>query len=336
MKKNISRNRKFFSRYLFLLLFMGLFFAAEPAAENYPSKPIVVMVPYSAGGATDFQARTITSEAKNGDSFGQPVVILNKPGAGGRIGWDWFASRAEKDGYQLATYNIPHLIAQSIVFKTKYSIDNLEPISNWGADPAVLVVSRISGFKSLEDLIDYARTNPGRITVSGAGLYVGHHIAFLQLQKAARIKLNYIPTQGGVPALQLVMSEKVSAGFNNLSDAVRNRERLNILAIADLQRNSEFAPEIPTFLELGYDIDDSSVNFRGLMAPSGTPSSIVDFLAERSVRMFRNDDVQKRMQTSGSPMKIMTREEVQRMWRERHAYLSQLLSSLTSEHMPAK
>ena len=96
-----------------------------PAQADYPDKPIGVMVAYGPGGATDFQARIATLASGKEGLIGQPIYILNKPGAGGRKGWNWFASEASQDGYMLAAYNVPHFIAQSIVFDTKYNINNL-------------------------------------------------------------------------------------------------------------------------------------------------------------------------------------------------------------------
>ena len=97
-------------------------------AADYPDRPISVMVSYGAGGATDFQARIVTMMAANEKLLGQPMVIINKPGAGGRVGWNWFASEAETDGYTLSAYNVPHFIAQSIKGGVKYSADSFEPI----------------------------------------------------------------------------------------------------------------------------------------------------------------------------------------------------------------
>ncbi|MFQ5684337.1 MAG: tripartite tricarboxylate transporter substrate binding protein, partial [Candidatus Binatia bacterium] len=289
---------------------------------------VSVVVAYSPGGATDFQARIVTMMAGKEKYLGQPIVIFNKPGAGGKVGWNWFAEKAKKNGYQLAAYNIPHFIAQSIVFKTKYNIRNLEPIANWGADPAVLVVGRDSQFNSVKDVIDYAKKNPGKITVSGAGLYVGHHIALLQFEKAAGVQLKYIPHKGGVPALKSVMGGQVMAGFNNLSDAYRSRSRLKILAVADLQRDKEFLSDVPTFKEQGVDVDDSSVNFRGIMAPKGTSSAVIKLLAERVPHMFRDKKVIKKMLAGGSPMRVIERDRVLKMWQEREQYLKGLLAKL--------
>ena len=297
-------------------------------AEAYPERPVSMVVSYSPGGATDFQARIVTMLAGKEDYLGQPMVILNKPGAGGKVGWDFYASRAKQDGYELAAYNVPHFIAQSIVFRTKYNIDNLEPIANWGADPAVLIVGKDSPFNTLEDLMTYARSNPGKVTFSGAGLYVGHHIAFLQFARATGLKMTYVPHKGGTPAMKSGMGGQVAAGFNNLSDAYRNQDSIKILAVADLKRNTEFLPDVATFKEQGVEVDDSSVNFRGIMARKGTPPEVVDYLAQRVPLMFEDKKTLKKMNSAGSPVRIIPRDEVIRMWKEREVYLKDLLSDL--------
>lgn len=300
-------------------------------AGEYPDRPVSAMVSYGAGGATDFQARIVTMVAGNKKYLGQPMVIINKPGAGGRVGWNWFASQAEKDGYTLAAYNVPHFIAQSIKGGVKYSTDSFEPIANWGSDPAVVIVGKDSKFNSMKDLVDFAKANPGKLTLSGAGLFVGHHIAALQIQKATGAKMAYIPTKGGgAAAMKAVIAGDVLAGINNLSDAFRARQagNIKILGVADLERNKEFLPDVPTLKEQGYDVDNSSVNFRGLMVPKGTPQAIIDKLAAKIPEMFANGRVAKRMKAGGSPMKIMTRDKVKKMWAERQAFLKELLKGL--------
>lgn len=303
--------------------------AAAPAtAQDYPDKPISVVVAYGPGGATDFQARIATMVAANEDILGQPIVIVNRPGAGGQVGWNWMVESAPKDGYTLLSYNLPHMIAQSIVFDTKYNTDNIIPLANWGADPAVLIVGSDSEFQTVDDLVAWARENPGQLSVSGAGLYVGHHVASLQLEKAADVDLNFIPAQrGGVEAMQLVMGGQVQAGFNNLADAFRNQDRLRILAVADLERN-EFIPDVPTFKELGYDVDDSSVNFRGIAAVEGVPEDVLDLLAERLPVMFENDQVKNRMEGAGAPLRVMDRAAVEEMFANREKALRELLADL--------
>jgi len=304
--------------------------AAPMAAAEYPERPVSLMVSYGAGGATDFQARIVTMVAGNEEYLGQPMVIINKPGAGGRVGWNWFASEAENDGYTMGAYNIPHFIAQSIEGGVKYSAESFEPIANWGADPAVVVVGADSPYNTIEELVSYATENPGKVTLSGAGLYVGHHIAALQIEKATGAKMAYIPTKGGgAAAMKAVIAGDVVAGVNNLSDAFRAREAGNvkILAVADLERN-DFLPDVPTMQEAGFDVDNSSVNFRGVMVPKGTDPAIIEKLAATVPAMFENARVAKQMQAGGSPMHIMTRDEVLEMWEARKETLTDLLAGL--------
>ena len=312
------------------LLMLGVSIAN---AESYPDRPIGVMVAYNPGGATDFQARIATLASAKLDkdekpiSVGQPIYVTNKPGAGGRKGWNWFASKAPRDGYMLAAYNVPHFIAQSIVFDTKYNVDNLEPVGNWGADPAVLIVGKDSQFNSATELVEFAKANPDKVTISGAGKFVGHHIAFLQLEKAAAIDLKYVPGKGGVGAMKLVKGGQVKAGFNNLSDAARTAGDIKILAVADLERHA-FLPDVPTLKELGIDVDNSSVNFRGLMVPKGTPQAVIDHLATTVPIMFNDKKTLGKMKQTNSPVHIMNRDEVLKMWAERQAALTELLAGL--------
>ena len=312
----------------YLLSILTLFAFASTASADYPDRPVSVTVVYNPGGATDFQARIVTMMAGKEEYLGQPIVILNRPGAGGRVGWNQFADKARANGYELAAYNVPHFIAQSIKFDTKYNIDNLEPIANWGADPAVFIVGKDSPFNSIADVVAFAKENPEKLTVSGAGLFVGHHIAYLQVEKAVGAKLKYVPHTGGAPALKSVIGGQVMAGVNNLSDAYRSRDNLKILAIADLQRNQEFLPDVPTFMEQGLDVDDSSVNFRGIMAPKGTPPEVIDYLAERVEAMFNDRRVNGKMKDGGSPVRVLGRAEVQKMWAERQEFLGELLQGL--------
>ena len=311
-----------------LLSLVGLAYAT--GHPQYPERPVMLMVSYGAGGATDFQARIVTMTAGNQDALGMPIAIINKPGAGGRVGWNWLATRAKKDGYTLGAYNVPHFIAQSIKGGVRYSTDSFEPIANWGADPAVFIVPTDSPFNSMTDVVAWARQHPGKLTFSGAGLFVGHHIAALQLEKAAGVKMAYIPNKsGGAGAMKAVVAGEVMAGVNNLSDAFRARKAgtIKILGVADLQRNA-FLPDVPTMQEQGLEIDNASVNFRGIMVPKGTPQHIIDQLAIKIPAAFAHPRVAKKMQAGGSPMHIMTREEVQEMWSARRKTLQELLGEL--------
>jgi tripartite-type tricarboxylate transporter receptor subunit TctC len=310
------------------LLVVALCGLASPGWAAFPDKPLSMVVTYPPGGATDFQARIVTTMSSEDKFFGQPVVVINKPGAGGRVGWNWFAEKAASDGYWLSTYNAPHFIAQSIVYAdSKFNLDSFEPVATWGADPAVLIVPKDSPFKTLKDLVEFARANPGKVTVNGAGLYVGHHIAMLQLAKAAGVTLTYVPEQGGTPAMQSVMGGKVMAGFNNLADAYRNRDFVNILGIADTQRHA-FIEDVPTFIEQGIDVDNSSVNYRGIILPKGTDPAIIAHCEKVFLAMFVDKRVQELMAQSGSPMHVLNRQQTIELFRKVQQNLKELLKDI--------
>jgi len=316
-----------------VVLWGALFTTSVPArdVDAYPAKPITMMVSYDPAGATDYQARLAVMMSEKENYFGQPVVVMNKPGKGGQLGWNWYTETAPHDGYMLAVYNVPHFIAQSIMFNTKYSISNLEPIANWGADPAVLIVSKLSPYKSVADLVAFAEEHPGQATISGGGTFTGHHIAMLQLEKAAGVKLKYSPFDGGRPALEAVVSGVVIAGFNNLSDVYRSLDKVNVLAIADVVRDKTFLPSVPTLRELGYNVDDTSVNVRGIMVQSTVAPEVVDFLANRTPLMFNDTAVAEKMRAGGAGVRIMNRKQVKMMWSERERSLGKLLAELKAE-----
>jgi tripartite-type tricarboxylate transporter receptor subunit TctC len=298
-------------------------------AQDYPERPVMLMVSYGAGGATDFQARIVTMTAGNEDrsacrspSSTSPAPVAASAGTGSPPRPKPMATRWR---LQRSAFHRP--VDRG---RRDYSTENFEPIANWGADPAVFVVAKDSDFNSMEDVVDYAKENPGKLTFSGAGLFVGHHIAALQLEKAAGVKLAYIPNnKGGAGAMKAVIAGEVLGGVNNLSDAFRAREAGNvkILGVFDLERN-DFLPDVPTLKEQGFDIDNASVNFRGVMVPKGTPQPIIDKLAATVPQMFENARVARRMKAGGSPMQIMTREEVQAMWKAREETLKELLADL--------
>lgn len=311
---------------MLVVAFAVLGFSMTAAAE-YPDKPIRLMVPYNPGGATDFQARIVTMKSQT--YVGQPMVVINKPGAGGMVGWNWIVTSAKKNGYDIYSYNLPHFVAQSIAFpkKAKYNIRNFEPIGNWGNDPAALIVAKDSPFNSAKDLIEFAKKNPDKVTCSGAGKFVGHHIALLQLNKACGIKVKYIPYTGGVPALLGVINGEVKCGFNNTSDAFRSKDRLKILAIADTSRDS-FIPDVPTLQELGYEVDDTSCNMRGIGAPEGTPPEILAKLSDAFVKMCNDKGIQKQLKATGCGIKVIGRDELKKVWAKREAFLKEMLAGL--------
>ena len=129
------------------------------AAESYPSGPINVICTYSPGSPTDLNARCASIAAADEKYFGQPMAVVNKAGAGGMTGWNWVIDRGSRNGHPMTVYNLPNFISQSIVKKTKYNIDNMEPLVNFVADPVVMMVKKDSPFKTVADVVEYAKKN---------------------------------------------------------------------------------------------------------------------------------------------------------------------------------
>jgi tripartite-type tricarboxylate transporter receptor subunit TctC len=148
--------------------------ASAALAQDYPERPLMLMVSYGAGGATDFQARIVTMTAGNEDALGMPIAIINKPGAGGRVSAGTGSPRRPKP---TAIRWAPTTCRISSPSRSKggvqYSADSFEPIANWGADPGGVRRGPDSAFNSMEDVVNYAKENPGRLTFSGAGLVRG-------------------------------------------------------------------------------------------------------------------------------------------------------------------
>lgn len=288
--------------------------------ENYPRRPIELIVAYSAGAATDTQARILAEYAE--EELGQPVVVQNIEGSGGQVGWNEFA-KADADGYTLAAYNLPHILAQPQVHSTEYTKETFEPIMNWGFDPTVFAVTEDSPYDNLEELLDAAEENPGEISIGKAGLYIGHHFLILQMQDETGVEFNQMPYPGAADALANLLGGHIDAVSGNLSDMYRRQEDVNVLAVAAEERHP-YLPDIPTFKELGYDSAIMSTD-RGVAAPKGTPEPIIEVLTEGFYQVAENPDYQAKMEEAGADTLFLTRDEVSLEFEEREQVIVDLL-----------
>lgn len=299
------RTKKIMAFFLFCCLVILASCSSSSSSADFPNKSIQMIVAFSPGAATDTQARIIAKYAN--EYLGQELVIVNRPGGGGQVGWNAFAS-VEPDGYTLAAYNLPHIITQPLVEQTSFSVDTFEPLVNWGGDPTVFAVKSNSDITSLEDLIAKAKANPGSITVGNAGMFVGQHLAILLLEDAASIELEAIPFQGAADAIASLLGEHTDVVSGNLSDIYRLGDEVRPLAIATEERH-DFAPDIPTFSELGYPEVIMSTD-RGIAAVKGTPPEIIEKLEEAFLHILNDENFLKEMEQAGADMLIMNREEV--------------------------
>ncbi len=297
--------------------------SSKSNVDKYPDKSVQMVVAYSPGAATDTQARIIAKYAK--EYLGQEVVIVNKPGGGGQVGWNYFSS-VKPDGYILSAYNLPHIITQPLVGNTSYDIDTFEPIVNWGGDPTVFAVRNDSQMKTLDDLINAAKESPGTMTIGNAGKFVGQHLAILLLENAAEIDVEDIPFKGSSEAISSLLGGHTDILAGNLSDIYRLGSEVRPLAIASEERHP-FAPDVPTFKELGFPQVIMSTD-RGIAAREGTPEEIIEKLEKSFLALLEDQEFLDEMEKAGADMLVMDRQQIKEEIDRRSKDYKELLKSI--------
>jgi tripartite-type tricarboxylate transporter receptor subunit TctC len=247
--------------------------AAPAPAADFPTKEVQVLIPYAAGGATDLVFRALA--ASTAKYLGKAVVVVNKPGGGGTVGFTE-AAQARPDGYTLVTAVTPLTVLPHQV-KTQFTYQSFEPVINVVQDPTMFQVRADSQWKTLRELLDYATKNPGMITVGNSGAGGGVHLAALAFEKAAGVRFNHIPFAGGGPSVTALLGGHVHAVSVSPPEGI-NHVRAGKLRIVALfaDRRMEAFPDVPTVRELG--VDFSLTQWRGLAAPKGTPPGVVQKL----------------------------------------------------------
>ncbi len=279
---------------IFLALVCVMMFAVPTLAGKYPAKKIVYQIPFNPGGQSDLEARRQQPLLEK--LLGVKVVIEYKPGGGGSVGWANLV-RKKPDGYFISGINIPHIILQPLARgNAGYKTEQIVPIAFFQATPIGLAVLKKSPFKTLKDFVDYAKKNPGAITVGGSGTWSGHHIANLQFQKMAGIKLTYIPSKGAAPSVASFLGGHVQALWGNSNDLYQHRERIRVLGFGT---EKPFAPmpEVPTFKSQGYALL-ASID-RGAGAPPGTPPEIIQVLEKAFLTIANDPAIKAKMLQDG-------------------------------------
>ena len=276
-------------------------FAAGPAfaqAAPWPSKPITYVVPFAAGGTTDILARLIGEKLSK--ALGQPIIVENRPGAGGNIGSD-FVARAVPDGYTILGGTISsHAINVSLYAKMPYDPEkNFAPITLIGSLANVLAVNADSPIRTVQELIAEAKAKPGALTFASSGAGTSQHLAGELFKRLAGVEITHIPYKGSAPALQDLIGGHVSMVFDNVVAvaALIKSGKVRPLGVTSLKRVQAF-PDVPTIAESGLP-DYEVVSWQGIFAPAGTPPDIVKRLNEEIVRILRMPDVVERMDTLG-------------------------------------
>jgi tripartite-type tricarboxylate transporter receptor subunit TctC len=276
--------------------------AAGPAsaiAQDYPTRPIKLIVPQSAGGGADILARTIGE--KLGQSLGQAVVVDDRPGAAGIIGTDAVA-KAAPDGYTLLMGAIStHAINKSLYPTLSYDpVKDFTPVTLVATAPLVLVVHPSVPVSSTRDLIALAKAKPGQLFFGSAGSGNSTHLAGELFKTMAGVDLVHVPYKGATPAETDLMGGQVQVMFTSILSGLPHIKagKMKALAVTSARRSS-IAPELATVAETGlpgYDVNP----WYGLFAPAGTPRAIVDKLNREVVRILQLPDVRQRFATLGA------------------------------------
>ncbi len=273
--------------------------AQAPAVAGFPSKPIHIVVGFAAGGNTDIVART--TAARMQELLGQPVIVENKAGAGGVIATE-FVAKAAPDGYTLLMSSLgPHTISPSLLKSVGFDpVNDLAPVSNVAQNALVLLVNPALPVKSVNELIAYAKANPGKLNYGSSGVGSTTHLSGEVLGSMTGTKLVHIAFRGGSLAIVAVLAGDVQMMFANLSDALPQIKsgKLRPLGVTTARRVLQL-PELPTIAEAGLPGFDVAP-WNGLVAPGKTPPEIVARISDAVQRIAREPSFRDKMFEIGS------------------------------------
>jgi tripartite-type tricarboxylate transporter receptor subunit TctC len=286
----------------FTILFLGLlsvFCKTSFAQSNYPNKPINFIVPYGAGGSADSRSRQIAQ--KMSVILKQPIVVDNKPGAGGNIGTEAIV-RAAPDGYTIGMGNFaPMSVNKTLFGNLRYDPEtDLTPIILIEKGPLVLVVNPNSPFKTVQDIVAAAKAKPGVLTFSSGGIGGSHQLSAELFEQNAGIQMIHVPYKSGSAALTDLMGGNVDLMFDQMYSAVPSikADKIRPLAITSKKR-SPLLPNVPSFAELGYPKVEV-LNWQGLIAPKGTPKAIIDKLNAAANEALKDPQLRELMLSQGN------------------------------------
>jgi tripartite-type tricarboxylate transporter receptor subunit TctC len=290
-------------RFSAALAAVSFLFAGSALAQDYPSRPITLVVPFTAGGIADSGGRVV-AKALSG-ILGQPVIVENKAGAGGIVGGE-FVANAKPDGYTLSIASNGVAVTFPFLFK-KLSFDpqkNFTPVHGISISPLMVAVRSDAPYKTLPELIDYAKKNPEKINFASVGQGSAHHMLAELLQKEAGIKMTHIPYKGASAAFTDFLGGSIDLMIDYQLQLAPLAEagKINILAVAAAERLPTM-PQVPTFVEQGYKTVLVSA-YSIVLATAGTPQPILDKLSAAVAQLLKDPEIVKYYSDRGS--RLMT------------------------------
>jgi tripartite-type tricarboxylate transporter receptor subunit TctC len=299
---------------VFVALAVGLLPAAAAYAQGYPNKPVRIVVPFTAGSATDILARTVGQ--KLSEAWGQPVVVENRPGAGGTIGAA-IVAKSPGDGYTLLVHSAAHAYNPAIYANLSYdTVRDFVEVVPLAGQPNVLVVAPSTGMKSVADLIATAKQKPGALNFASAGNGSGTHINGEKFRIAAGIDVLHIPYKGTPEALADTMAGRVTYFFSPISAALPQVREGKLVALGvSTAKRSNVLPNVPTIAESGLPGFDYDL-WVGMFAPAGTPADLVERINRDVLRVLQTPEAKERLTALGAEAMPMTPAEFRKFVRD--------------------
>lgn len=260
---------------------------------GYPEKPVQYIIPFSAGGESDIAARLQAQLFKA--KFGQEMIVVNKPGAGGALGWSQLNGLAG-DGYNVMGVNVPHVILQPLEPNTPYKTDDITPVYFFHYTPDAIVVAAESPHKTYADLLAFAKANPGKVTFAGSAQYSANHMAHERFKSHAGVTTTYVPFKGTGDLIASLLGQHVTAAMTYSTLAVQQGAKVRLLAIASEKRSPLF-PGVPTFKEVG--LGWAGGAYRGIAVPKSTSPELRKKVSDMMAVLNKDPDYVKRMTEGG-------------------------------------
>lgn len=315
-----------FTRMIAAAITMAGLVLGTSAQAAYPEKPISMIVAYAPGGGTDLTARVIAPFIEKYLGGGAKVVVVNRPGAGGEIGFTALADAAP-DGYTIGFINTPNILSIPLERKTGYSLESFEPLGNVVDDPGGFSVHNASEIKSLAELVAYAKANPNAVTVGTTGVGSDDHLSMLTFQKITGVKMTHVPFPGAAAVRTALVGRHITLGAVNIGEAMqfvqsgspfRNLGQMS-------EKRSDIAADVPTFKEQGFDMEFASL--RGIAAPKGLSAEIRERLVAAVAKAVADPEFQAKAKEIYAPIRFLapeeyaatlrrTEEELRAIWKE--------------------
>lgn len=268
--------------------------AEGPArAAGYPEKQVQYLIPFSAGGESDVAARLQAQLFKA--RFGQEMIVVNKPGAGGALAWSLLNGYAG-DGYTIMGVNVPHVILQPLEPNTPYKTEDITPVYFFHYTPDAIVVAAESPHRGYAELVAFARSHPGKVTFAGSAHFSANHMAHERFKQHAGVSTTYVPFKGTGDLLASLLGQHVTAAMTYSTLAVQQGAKVRLLAIASEKRSPLF-PAVPTFKEVG--LGWAGGAYRGIAVPKSTPPAVRKQVSDMMAVLNKDPDYVKRMTEGG-------------------------------------